>query len=103
MDSLTLSNVTGHMQIEGEKVEVVTDFLFSGSKITVHGDCGHEIKRHSLFRRKAMTNLYSVSKSKDITFPTKVNTGKAMVFPVVTYGNKSWTIKRAECRRIDTF
>ena len=88
--------------IEGEKVEVVTDF-FLGSKITVDGDCSHEIQRHLLLGRKAMTNLYSVLKSRDITLLTKVRTVKAIVFQVVTYGCESWTIKKAERQRIDAF
>ena len=78
-----------------EKVEAVTDYIFLGSKITVHGDCSREIKKHLLFERKAMTNLASVLKSKDITLPTKVLIVKAMVFPAVTYGCESWTIKKA--------
>ena len=90
-------------QIEGEKVEVVTDFLFSGSKITAHGDCSHEIKRRLFLERKAMTNLHSILKSRDITWPTKVHLVKAMVFPVVTYGCESWTIKKAEHLRTDAF
>ena len=90
-------------QIEGKKVEVVTDFLFLGSKITVDGDCGHEIRRRLLLGRKAMTNLDSVLKSRDITLPTKVRIAKTMVFPVVTYGCKNWTIKKAERQRIDAF
>ena len=83
-------------QIEGEKIEVVTDFLLLGSKITVDGNCSHEIRRHLLLGRKAMTNLDSVLTSRDITRPTKVHTVKAMVFPVVMYGHESWTIKKAE-------
>ena len=90
-------------QIEGEKVEVVTDFLFLGSKITVDGDCNHEIKRHLLLGRKVMTNLDSVLKSRDITLPTKVHIVKIMVFLVVTYCCESCTIKKAECRRTDAF
>ena len=89
-------------QIEGE-VEAVTDFIFLGSKITADGDCNHEIKRHLLFGRKVMTNLYSILKSRDITLLTKVHIVKAMVFPVVMYGYKSWTIKKAEHQRIDAF
>ena len=81
-------------QIEGGKVEAVTDFIFLGCKITVHGDCGHEIKQHFLLGRKVMTNLDSILKSRDITLPTKVCLVKAMVFPVVIYGFESWTIKR---------
>ena len=83
-------------QIEGEKVETVTDLIFLGSKITVDGDCSHEIKRHLFLGRKAMTNSDSVLKSRDITLPTKVHLVKAMVFPVVMYGWESWTIKKAE-------
>ena len=89
-------------QIEGEKVEVMTDFLFLGSKITVNGDCSHEI-RLLLHGRKAMTNLDSVLKTRDITLLTKVCIVKAMVFPVVMYGCESWTIKKAECQRIEAF
>ena len=83
-------------QIDGEKVETVTDFIFLGSKITADGDCSHEIKRLLLLRRKAMTNLDSVLKSRDITLLTKVHLVKAMVFPLVMYGCESWTIKNAE-------
>ena len=83
-------------QTEGEKVEAVVDFIFLGSKITVDGDCSHEIKRCLLLGRKAMTNLDSILKSRDITLPTKVHVVKAMVFPVVMYGQESWTIKKAE-------
>ena len=90
-------------QIEGEKVETVADFIFLGSKITVDGDCSHEIRRCLLLRRKVMTNLDSILKSKDITLPTKVRLVKAMVFPVVMYGCESCTIKKAEHQRIDTF
>ena len=79
------------------------DFIFLGSKITADGDCSHEIKRHLLLGRKAMTNLHSVLKIRDITLPTKVRLVKAMVFPVVVYGCESWTIKNAECQRIDAF
>ena len=81
----------------------MTDFLFLGSKITVDGDCSHEIRRCLLLGRKAMTNLDSVLKSRDITLPTKVHIVKAMVFPVVMYGCESWTIRKAECQRIDAF
>ena len=84
-------------QMEGETVEAVTDFIFWGSKITADGDCSHEIKRHLLFGRKAMTNLDSILKIRDITLPTKVCLVKAIVFPVVMYGCESWTIKKAEC------
>ena len=84
-------------QIDGESMETVTDFIFLGSKITVDGDCSHEIKRHLLLGRKTMTNLESILKSRAITLPTKVCTVKAMVFPLVMYGCESWTIKKAEC------
>ena len=90
-------------QIDGETVETVADFIFGGSKITADGDCSHEIKRCLLLGRKAMTNLDCVLKSGDITLPTKVHLVKAMVFPVVMYGCESWSIKKAECRRIDAF
>ena len=90
-------------QIDGETTETVTDFIFLGSKITADGDCSHEIKRRLLFGRKAMTNLDSILKSRDITLPTKVLIVKAMVFPVVMYGCESWTIKKAEPHRIDVF
>ena len=90
-------------EIDGEKMETVTDFIFLGSKIIVDGDCSHEIKRCLLLGRKAMTNLDSVLKTRDITLPTKVHIVKAMVFPVVLYGCESWTIKKAECSRIDIF
>ena len=90
-------------QIYGETMKIVTDFIFGGSKITADGDCNHEIKRHLLLGRKAMTNLDSILKSRDITLPTKVCLVKAMVFPVVMYGCASWTIKKAESRRIDAF
>ena len=90
-------------QIDGETVETVRDFIFLGSKITADGDCSHEIKRCLLIRRKFMTNLDGVLKSRDIILPTKVRLVKAMVFPVVVYGFESWTIKKAECQRIDAF
>ena len=90
-------------QIDGETVETVTDFIFLGSKITADGDCSHEIKRRLLLGRKLMTNLDSILKSRDSTLPTKVCLVKAMVFPVVMYGCESWTIKKAECQRTDTF
>ena len=86
-------------QTEEEKVEVVTDFLFLGSKITADGDCSHEIRRHVLLGRKAMINLERALKSRDITLPTKVHIVKAMVFPVVTFGCESWTVKKTECQR----
>ena len=90
-------------QIDGATVETVADLIFLGSKITADGDCSHEIKRRLLLGRKVMTNLDSIFKSRDITLPTKVHLVKAMVFPVVMYGCESWTIKKAECRRIDAF
>ena len=90
-------------QINGETVEPVTDFTLGGSKITGVGDCSHEIKRCLLLGRKAMTNLDSIFKSRDITLPTKVRLVKAMVFPVVMYGCENWTVKKAEHRRIDAF
>ena len=90
-------------QIDGETVETVSDFILGGSKITSDGDCSHEIKRHLLLGRKVMTNLDSILKSRDITLPTKVCLVKAMIFPVVIYGCKSWTVKKAECQRVDAF
>ena len=90
-------------EIDGETMETVTDFIFLGSKITVDGDCSHEIKRHLLLGRKSMTSLDSIFKSRDITLPTKVHLVKAMVCPVVMHGCESWTIKKAESRRIDAF
>ena len=90
-------------QIDGETMETETDFIFLGSKITAYGDCRHEIKRCLLLGRKAMSNLDSTLKSRDITLPTKVHLVKAMVFPVVMYGCESWTIKKAEHQRIDAF
>ena len=84
-------------------METVADFIFLGSKITANGDSSHEIKRHLLLGRKVMTNLDSILKSRDITLPTKVRLIKAVVFPVVMYGCESWTVKKAECRRADTF
>ena len=90
-------------EIDGETVETVSDFIFLGSKITADGDCSHEIKRRLLLGRKVMTNLDSIVKSRDITLSTKVCLVKAMVFPVVMYGCESWTVKKAECRRIDAF
>ena len=83
-------------QIDGETVETVSDFIFGGSKITADGDCSHEVKRRLLLERKVMTNLDSIFKSRDVTLPTKVRLVKAMVFPVVTYGCESWTVKKAE-------
>ena len=90
-------------EIDGETVEAVADFIFLGSKITADGDCSHEIKRCLLLGRKVMTNLVNILKSRDITLPTKVHLVKAMVFPVVMYGCESWTVKKAERRRIDAF
>ena len=90
-------------EIDGETVETVSDFIFVGSKITADGDCSHEIKRCLLLGRKVMTNLDSIFKSRDSTLPTKVRLVKAMVFPVVMYGCESWTVKKAECQRIDAF
>ena len=90
-------------QINGKTMETVRDFIWGGSKITADVDCSHEIKRHSLLRRKAMTNLDSILKSRDIILPTKVQLVKAMVFPVVMYGCVSWTIKKAEHQKIDAF
>ena len=88
-------------QIDGETMETVRDFIFLGSKVTADGDCSHEIKRHLLLGRRALTNLDSILKSRDITLPTKVRLVKAVVFPVVMYGCESWTIKKAECQRIE--
>ena len=90
-------------EIDGETVERVTDFIFLGSRITADGDCSHEIKKHLLLGRKAMTNLDSILKRRDITLPTKVHLVKAMVFPVVMYGCESWNIKKPEHQRIDAF
>ena len=90
-------------EIDGETVETVADSILGGSKITADGDCSHEIKRHLLFGRKAMTNLDSILKSRDITLPTKVHLVKPIVFPVVIYGYESWTINKAEHRQIDAF
>ena len=90
-------------QIDGETMETVTDFIFSGSKITADGDCSHEIKRHLLLGRKAMTNIGSMLKSRDITLPTKAHLVKAMVFPIVVYGCEIWAVKKAEHQRNDTF
>ena len=90
-------------QIDGETVNTVADFISLGSKIIADGDCNHEIKRRLFLERRAMTNLDSMLKSRDVTLPTKVHLVKAMIFPIVTYGCESWTIKKAECRRIDAF
>ena len=90
-------------QMNGETMETVTDFIFLGSKLTADGDCSHEIKRCLPLERKAVTNLDSILKTRDITLPTNVCLVKAVVFPVVMHGCESWTIKKAECRRIDAF
>ena len=90
-------------QIDGETVETIADFILGGYKITADDDCSHEIKRHLLLGRKVMTNLDSILKSRDITLPTNFSLVKAMIFPVVMYGCESWTLKKAEHRRIDTF
>ena len=90
-------------EIDGETVEIVSDLILGGSKITEDGDCSHEIKSHLLLERKVMTTIDSILKSRDITFPTKVHLVKAMVFPVVMYGCESWTLKKAERQRIDAF
>ena len=97
------SGPTTSWEIDRETVETVSDFIFLGSKITTDGDCSHEIKRLFLLGRKATTNLDSILKSRDITLTTKVHLVKAMVFPIVMYGCESWTVKKAECHRIDTF
>ena len=94
--NITASSPITSWQIDGEIMETVRDFILRGSKITVDGDCSHEIKRHLLLKRKAMTNLDSIFKSRDVTLPTKVRLVKAMVFPVVMYGCESWTIKKSE-------
>ena len=98
---IMVSGLITSWQIDGETVETVSNFIFLGSKITADGDCSHEIKR--LLRRKVMTNLDSLLRSRDITLPTKVHLVKAVVFQVVMYGCESWTIKKAECQRIDAF
>ena len=100
---ITASGPITSWQINGETMETVADFIFLGSKITADGDCSHEIKRRLLLGRKAMTNLDSIFKSRDITLPTKIHLVKAMVFPVVMYGCESWTIKKAEPQRTDAF
>ena len=97
------SSPTTSWQIDGETMKTVTDFIFLNSKITADGDCSHEIKRPLLLGRKAMTNLNGILKSRDVTLPTKVCLVEAMVFPAVMYGYESWTVKKAECRRIDAF
>ena len=100
---ITASSPITSWQIDGETVETVTDLIFWVSKITGDGDCSHEIKRHFLLGRKVMTNLDSILKSRDIALPTNIHLVKAMVFPVVMYGCESWTIKKAEHRRINAF
>ena len=100
---ITASSPITSWQIDGETLETVADFIFGGSKITADGDCSHEIKRCLVLGRKVMTNLDSILKSRDITLPTKVHLVKAMVFPVITYGYESWTIKKVEGQRIDAF
>ena len=100
---ITASGPITSWEIDGETVETVLDFIFGGSKITADGDCSHEIKRRFLLGRKVMTNLDSIFKSRDITLSTKVHLVKAMVFPMVMYGCESWTVKKAERRRIDAF
>ena len=90
-------------EIDGETVEIVSDFIFLGSKITADGDCSHEIKRRLLLGRKVMTNLYSILKGRDITLPTEVRLVKTMVFSVVMYGGESWTVNKAERQKIDAF
>ena len=102
MKIMTFGSITS-WEIDGETVETVSDFIFLGSTITADGDCSHEIKRCLLLGRKVMTNLGNILKSRDITLPTKVHLVKAMVFPVVMYGCESWTVKKAEYRRIDAF
>ena len=99
---MTSGSITSR-EIDGETVETMSDFILGGSKITADGDCSHEIKRRLLLERKVMTKLNSIFKSRDITLPTKVHLVKAMVFPVVMYGCESWTVKKAERRRIDAF
>ena len=99
----TVSGPITSWQIEGETMETVTDIIFLGSKITADGDCSHEIKRCLLLERRAMSNLDSILKSRDITLLTKVCIVKAMIFPVIIYGCENWTIKKAECQRIDAF
>ena len=100
---ITASSPITSWEIDGETVEAVSDFILGGSKITADGDCSHEIKRRLFLGRKVMTNLDSIFKSRDITLPTKVCIVKAMVFPVVMYGCKSWTVKKGECQKIDGF
>ena len=100
---ITASGPITSQQIDGETMETVTDVIFLGSKITADGDCSHGIKRHLVLGRKAMTNLDSILKGRDITLPTNVHLVKAMVFPLVMYGCEIWTLRKAECQRIDAF
>ena len=100
---IMVSGLITSWEIDGETVETESDFILGGSKITADGDCSHEIKRPLLLRRKVMTNLDSILKSRDLTFPTKVHLVKAMVFLVVMYGCESWTVMKAECWKIDAF
>ena len=100
---ITASGLITSWEIDGETVETVSHFIFLGSKITADSDCSHEIKRRLLLGRKVMTNLDGIFKSRGITLPTKARLVKAMVFPVVMYGRESWTVKKAECQRIDAF
>ena len=100
---IMVSSPTTSWEIGGKRVETVSDFIFLGSKITADGDCSHEIKRCLLLARKVMTNIDSIFKSRDITLPTKIHLVKAMVFPMVMYGCESWTVMKAEHRRIDAF
>ena len=97
------SGSTTSWEIDGQTVETVSDFIFWGSKITADGDCSHEIKRRLFLGRKVVTNLDNIFKSRDISLPTKIRLVKAFVFPVVMYGYESWTVKKAECQRIDAF
>ena len=99
--SVNIERLITSWEIDGETVETVSDLILGGSKITADGDCSHEIKRRLLLGRKVMTHLDSILKSRDITLPTMVHLVKAMVFPVVMYGCESWTVKKAECQRID--
>ena len=103
MGKIIASGPITSWEIDGETVETVSDFILGGSKITADGDCSHDIKRCLLLGMKVMTNLDSILKSRDVTLPTKVHLLKAMVFPVVMYGCESWTVKKAERRRIDAF
>ena len=101
--NIKISHAITSWQIDGETMKTVTDFIFLSSKITADGNCSHEIKRRLLLGRKAMSKLDSILKIRDVTLPTKVHLFKAMVFPVVMYGYESWTLKKAECQRIDAF